>query len=419
MDQVSGGTGYRQSVLASASYPRIYRYSPAMRGFLYVFAAAMAAGGGWLMWLSLRDPSTTVLLLSAGAGLMLMGLWIAASCTVSCMTLRADSIEIRGVFRSRLLRRDAILGRRLQPTRGKPIQLLVTKAGGRPLRLDSGYRPDSVLEAWIATFPDLDRQECEASEAKLAADSTYGSSPKERLDRLAKARGLARVAHGLTVVVSVWAYIYPRPYALVIVVLALLPWCAVALVGASRGLIRFDTVRNDARPNIAVMLIMPGVVLGVRALFDVNLLDLKQALEVGFLAGLPLFAAIMLVNNLDNSTRGWGWPVAALLMVTLPYGGGLLSVSDTLLDHATPRVFPTEVVSKYISSGKHRQPYLVLAPWGPESEGDKVAVSGDYYAQVPMHETVCVALHPGRFALRWYRVNDCEPTIDTVRAGTP
>jgi hypothetical protein len=419
MDQVSGDTGYRQSVLASASYPRIYRYSPAMCGVLYVFAAAMAGGGGWLTWLSLREPSMPALLLGAGAGLMLMGLWIAASCNVSCMTLRADSIEIRGLFRSRLLRREAILGRRLQPTRGKPIQLLVTKAAGRPLRLDFGYRSDSVLEAWIATFPDLDRQEREASEAKLAADSTYGSSPKERLDRLAKARRLVKVAHGLTLAVSFWAYIYPRPYALVIAVLALLPWCAVAVVGASRGLIRFDTARNDVRPNIAIMLIVPGVVLGARALFDINLLDLKQALEAGFLAGLPLLAAVMLVNNQSGTSRGWGWPIVALLLVTLPYGGGLLSLSDTLLDRGTPQVFPTEVLSKYISSGKHRQPYLVLAPWGPESEGDKVAVSRDDYAHAPTHAMVCVALHPGRFALRWYRVNDCEPAIDTVRAGTP
>jgi hypothetical protein len=83
-----------------------------------------------------------------------------------------------------------------------------------------------------------------------------------------------------------------------------------------------------------------------------------------------------------------------------------------------PQVFPTQVLSKYISSGKHPQPYLVLAPWGPETSGDKVAVSRAYYAQTPLHASVCAVLHPGRFNLRWYAVHDCEPTTAGVDATT-
>jgi hypothetical protein len=410
MDQVSGNTGYRQSVLASASYPRTYRYSVAVRWFVYVIAAAIMAGGVWLMFMQIRQASAPAVFLWLGLGALGLGLFMAASCSVSCLTLRADAIEARRLFSTRRLRRDDINGRRLLPTRGKPISILVARSGP-PLRLDSGYQGDSVLDAWIATLPDLDQQERDASRAKLAADRAYGASPQERLSRLATARQFAKAAQLITMAVSAWAYVYPRPYLLVIALVALLPWCAVALVGWSRGLIRFDTSRNDVRPNIAIMLILPGVVLGVRALFDTHMLDVSSALEYGVVVGLPLLAAVMLVNDRSDQPRAWGWGALLLALVAFPYGAGVLSLSDVLLDHQPPQVFSTQVQGKYISSGKHPQPYLVLAPWGPETMGDKVAVSRTYYAQTPVHATVCAALHPGSVKLRWFDVRDCPSTI--------
>ncbi|MBB5360504.1 hypothetical protein HDE76_003748 [Rhodanobacter sp. ANJX3] len=418
MDQVFGDTGYRQSVLASASYPRTYRYSTAVRWLIYAIAAAMMAGGIWMVFMQIRQASAPAVFLWLGMTALGLGLFMAASCTVACLTLRADAIEVRRLFSTRRLRRDEIEGRRLVPTRGKPISLLVARSGP-PLRLDSGYRGDSVLDAWIATLPDLDRQERDASQARLAADRSYGASPQERLSRLDTARQFAKVAQVATLAVSAWAYVYPRPYLPVIALVALLPWCAVALVGWSRGLIRFDTTRNDVRPNIAIMLILPGVVLGVRALFDTHMLDVSSVLEYGVVVGLPLLAAVMLVNGRRDRTRAWGWGALLLALVALPYGAGVLSLSDVLLDQQPPQVFSTQVQGKYISSGKHPQPYLVLAPWGPETMGDKVAVSRAYYAQTPVNATVCAALHPGSVKLRWFDLRECPSTTAGTHSAKP
>jgi hypothetical protein len=418
MSQVSGDSGYRQSVLASASYPRTYRYSAAMRGFIYAVAAAMMAGGVWMVFMQIRQASAPEVFLWLGVAAFFLGAFVAASTAVACVTLRADEIEVRRLVGTRRLRRSDLRGRRLMPSRGKPISILVPKAG-LPLRLDSGYRGDSVLDAWIATLPDLDQIERDASQAKLAADRSLGATPQERLGRLAQARRLVKLAQGATMVVAAWAYIYPRPYLPVVALVAMLPWCAVGLVGWSRGLIRFDTLRNDVRPNIALMLILPSVVLGVRALFDTHMLDVAAALEYGVIVGLPLLAAVILVNDRSDQPRAWGWAVLLLALVVLPYGAGLLSLSDVLLDHQRPQVFSTRVDGKYISSGKHPQPYLVLAPWGPETMGDKIAVSRAYYAQTPVHATVCAALHPGSVRLRWFDVRQCPAAMTGVTVSTP
>ena len=408
MDQVDGGAGYGQSATAGVSYPRAYRYTRGMRLFLYVFAAIMAGLGAWLVSIQVQHPVPMGWwLLLSGLALVLLGIYIAMSCTMSCLVLRADSIEIRSAFGSRTLCRNEIAGRRQQPTSGKPIQVVVPK-NGRPLRLDSGYPRDSVLNAWLDALPDLDQQERQASEAKLMADPAFGANPKERLARLAKVRQLTKAVSMLSLAVVLWGYVYPHPYPWVIGLLALLPWCAVAMVGLSRGLICFDTLRNDVRPNIAVMLISPSLVLGVRALLDINLIDAMPAIEFGLIAGLPLVLVACMVGQRDQP-RAWLLPMLLLPMVALPYGGGLLVLADVMLDHQPAQVFQTQVVRKYISTGKHPQPYLVLAPWGPQTTGDRVAVSRAYYAHVEVDTAVCVNLHRGAVGLRWYGVQDCAP----------
>ena len=404
MDQIDRGAGYAQSSTAGVSYPRDYRYSRGVQIFLYVFAAVMGAAGTWMIGIQILHAASIVLLLS-GLAMVLLGIYIAMSCAMSCLVLRADSIEMRGPSGSRMLRRDAIAGRRRQPTRGKPILILVPKSG-RSMRLDSGFKSDSVLDAWIDALPDLDLQELQASEAKLIADPAFGSSPKDRLDRLAKARQVAKVANGVTIAAMLWAYIYPHPYQLAILLLALLPWCAVIIVALSRGLICFDTLRNDVRPQVALMLMMPALVLGMRALLDFNVVDVTRTLEFGFIAGLPLVFVVSLVGQ-RNQPRPWVLPLLMLLVVSLPYGGGLVAFADVMFDHQASQVFQTQVLRKYISSGKHPQPYLVLAPWGPEIMGDRVAVSRAYYSHARVDTPVCVNLHHGAVGLRWYGVHDC------------
>lgn len=401
-----GGTYRGPSSTADSRYPRVYRYTAGKRFCLYLFAAILAALGAWLMAVPIRHPSAagTWLLLS-GAGLVLLGGFMAASTALSKLILRADAIELVGPLRTRELRLDALAGRRRQATRGGSILLLVPKTG-QAVRLDSGLPRDRLLDAWINALPDLDLLEREASEAKLLADPAFGSNPQERLARLARARGFSKVVNGATVAALAWAYLYPHPYALAIGLLAVLPWCAVLIVMLSRGLIAFDARRNDARPNVAMLLLLPGIVLGLRAMLDVHVLDLMPVFVYGFIASLPLLLSAWMTAPKD-AAKPWGFPLTLLLLVALPYGGGGLLLADVGLDHQPAQTFPTHVLRKYISTGKHSSPHLVLAPWGPRVAGEDMSVNRAYYAHVDEGSSVCMSLHPGALGMPWYGLGDC------------
>lgn len=416
MDAGNLTNGTAESLLAATQWPREYRYGAARQSLIYVFAALVGGVGVWL----LTGPALkSAVLLLVSLVMVVLAALIASSCGKARLVLRANAIETRGLLGTRELRLDAIAGRRLRPTRGQSIRLIVPKQG-RALELDSGFPADAVLDAWYGALPDLDLKDRQSSEAAVAADPTFGRSAAERLERLASARRLARAATGITVVLLLWIYVFPRPYNAAIVVAAALPWCAVLIARWSQGLICFDSTRNDVRPNLAIMLFAPAVVLGMRALLDVNLLDVPRALEFGFLAGLPLVLAASWVRE-SNASRAWGaWTMPALLLafLALPYGAGAVVLADVQLDHQPAQTFHTQVLRKYISSGKHRTSYVVLAPWGPKAQTEKLAVSSAYYAHVEPEATVCMGLHRGALGLAWYRVGDC-PTAAGGNADRP
>ncbi|MFC5581741.1 hypothetical protein [Rhodanobacter terrae] len=414
----SDGAGYGQSSSAGVTYPRVYRYKVVARFFLYLFAAILGGVGTWMAAVPILHPSPAgSWLLLTGAVLALLGIYIATSAASARLTLRADAIELRGLWRSRELRLGQLAGRRRQATRGGSILLLIPKTGRR-MRLDSGFPRDSALNAWIDALPDLDLQERLASEAALLADPSFGSNPKERQARLAQARQITQLVSGATIAAMLWAYLYPYPYTWAIVLLALLPWCAVIMVMLSHGLICFDAKRNDARPNMLVALMLPAILLGLRALLDDHLMEVVPALVYGLIAGVPLLLAACLAGKRDPS-RPWALPMLLLPLVALPYGGGLVVHADVMLDHQPAQVFQARVMRKYISTGRHPTPHLVLAPWGPKVMGDDMTVNRAYYAHVDVAAKVCVNLHRGAVGLRWYEVQDCAAGTTGASAQAP
>ena len=88
----------------------------------------------------------------------------------------------------------------------------------------------------------------------------------------------------------------------------------------------------------------------------------------------------------------WLQPVAA-------YSLGDVGEANALFDHSQLSVFRSQVMSKYVTSGKTTRYHLRLAPWGPHDEPSDVTVPYTLYDRLQPGNQACVRLHQGALGM--------------------
>jgi hypothetical protein len=397
---------------ADSDYPRTYRAALWLRLLVSAVGVACFALAGALAFLLGGQARSSGAL--AGVALLVLGaaafgVWMIAVMLRSKIVLTGDAVEVHGLIRVRRLAREGLAGRRVVSLQYGQ-KLLVLSANDprvRDLRISSSsIRTDAVWDAWIGTLPDLDARDAQALEAEVAANAELGQTPEERLARLGAAKKLANALNVTTYAVAAWGYIYPRPYALAMLALGVLPWIAILLVAKSSGLIRVDSRRGDPRPTLAIPVIIPGLVLMMRALMDVGVLDIERALIFAAMAAALLtWAAIM--SDAAARARPWSALLLLLLLLGCAYGYGAVVLGDRLLDSSPGENFRVGVLARHVSRGRNTSYHLTLERWGPRTEPAEVRVSRDLYLQSPPGSTVCVHRGPGALGISWYDVFGC------------
>jgi hypothetical protein len=398
------------------AYPLEYRVKTGTRVLLGSLATGTSCG--WLLsiWNTLRHDSLQANIPALGLLSVVFAalLYVASYAMFGRLIVRADSIELRKPFSSRLLRRDEIAGTRIQQTRNGAKNLRIVPLRGSALTIDLPFATNGDYDAWVASLPDLDSQDREQAITRIQTDSSLGPDAASRMEKLDLARKAATAGTILAIAVMLWVMFYPQPYTLSIAILALIPWTGLALLAYSKGLIQIDGRRSDPRPNVIAMFFAPPMALVMRTAVDVNILDIEPMILWGCVAGLPLCAGL---SYLGWKQRGSFFPLALLfLMFSSIYGVSLVALGDVALDHASPQIFPTKVVNKYLVQGRSVTRYLVLTPWGPMKDQNRIAVSGGQYNAIDAGTIVCMTMHPGTFGLRWTRVVDCDAAGVTATA---
>jgi len=384
---------------------REYRLAPGWRVLFGALALALLAGGLALgAWPIVRSAgSRPGLLFGGGAFLSLLGAWFLISMR-SRVTLGRDAIALEEPpFISRRLRRVEILGwRRVNLQYGMHQLVLVPRGEGlKPVKISSLYRTDQAFAAWVAALPSLDLQESLAEEEALRAELSADGRPAEPDIALRWPRRVARVLNGLALGVSLWTFLWPRPYPMAVASAFILPVLAVVAAAAWPGLVTIDERRNDPRPSVGLAFLGPGMVLALRALLDVNLVATADLVAPGVAAGLALGGAAVLA---DGTLRRRRWAPLLIACLTVGWGYGAVVQADVLLDHAAPTRHLVTVTAKRLASGKDHRRLLVLQPWGPISEHREVSVSTAVFRAVEPGQEVQAELHPGALGVAWYVV---------------
>jgi hypothetical protein len=390
------------------AFPRTYRSAVWIRALMLTVALALLALSAGLLFVGASAPATAparslmIIAAALAVGAVLFGLYVLRWKVV----LTQGGIEVHGLFTTRRLALGEIAGRRrLSAQYGqKVLQLIPREAAARALKIpESGLKRDAALDAWLAQLPDLDAQEQAASQAAITENADFGSSPDERLARLAAAKRLASAVTVLVFAACAWGYLYPRPYGVAIAVLTVLPWLVVAIVFRSQGLLRVSTQRNDVRPSLALCLYLPGLALIARVFGDVGVIDLQRAIVLAIAVTLALAGAALAS---EKGARGWGLRLA-LALFSLPYGYGAVVMADAQLDRGARQDFTVAVLSRHMTHGRSNSYYLMLGPWGPRAEPEEVMVNSALYRTSPPGSTVCIQLRPGALAIRWFWIGPC------------
>jgi hypothetical protein len=395
----------------AAPYPWIYTPSPWAKAGLVVcglFGVAMAIGCvAWVVW---RPEPFWVLGLKAfivgvGAFMGFAGLYTGACAFLAKNIITAHEITRQDFLKRKTIRKSTIVGYRIINVENNFSRVRFQTRGADRKHFDILLiRPDEKLMSWISSLTDLDEVDRQKAEAKLLADSSLGETVQARRGRLARFKRIAQVANWLGIAILGWSWFWPKPYALAVAASAIAPIAALALIAWSRGAIAFEKAKADMRPDLSG-LFFAGMILGLRALLDVNLVLWSDAILP---AGVIALAAYLIQRSLPLGERIGGFAVNFLTVgLCLYYGWGAAIEANMLRDQGATKVFKTRVLSKRISGGRSTSYYLELAPWGPRAKADEVSTVRATYDRFKPGDPVCVYLYPGALNIRWFELGTC------------
>jgi len=363
-----------------------------------VLAVAAALGCGWMLLAALSPGLAWVIgTASAVAAALAVAFWNDA---VTVCTIRPEGIEKTGLFGHRELPRSAIVGIRSGEIRSRYWLVAVD---GPVLAVSS--RVHRLAEDWFVSLRDLDVEDVKAVREVLDSDPRLGANQPARRRTIAQWRRAADKAGWAMTALFFWTLLYPKPYLLVITLVAILPVLALGIHSVARGWLSLNAIKTDPRPQIDQILLMPPLLLMLRALLDFRFLDWH--LMVGATAIVAATTAVLLWRAFPALKRGM-LSLTSTLLITWAYIYGVAAQLDVQLDVGKPAVYRTNVMALRVNRGsKHTDYEVTVTPWGPERIDESIDVTPAFFGSLKVGEEVCVYQSGGALAIRWYELGRC------------
>ncbi len=380
-----------------------YRIAKGWRIFVIVFAIVFIIGGGALLLSPfIGDPRLPVFLFILGILLVAIGIYMYLDTIKTKLTIDDHSVNLQKAFSTRSLLLNEIKGYRLGE---KDMLYIIPKEGtGKRMQLSGYLERRSELMAWLGQhYPDVDAIEYEEETKAILANETFGFTEAERENNLARAKKISVASYAIGVVVMFWAFIYPKPYEPLLILLLLLPWVAVFITWYFKGLMRFDARKKSAWPSISFIIYLPAFAVLIRCLADYHLYT-PGAIWTPVIATalIATFISLQLCRKAVAEIKNKGAAIALAVLVAGCYSFGLIVFTNCYYDSYKSTVFDVEVTGKHINRGKSTTYYLQLAPWGRFTEDKDISVNKNLYNDVQEGQLVRIHLREGKWHIPWY-----------------
>jgi hypothetical protein len=268
----------------------------------------------------------------------------------------------------------------------------------------SKYTQDSaeILEFLSDRFESLDHSDAIKEEADILTNNEYGFTEESRLTRLKQARFAARVVNAIGIGICVWVFIKPVPYELALYTAVVYPFFVIVTVMYYKGMIKFEEKKGSKYPSITYGFVLACCGLGIRTL-DFELLypsRLWLYSIIPFLGMLLLFR--MARGGITNGKFVDAISTYILIGFVAIYSACAYTVLNCLPDKSTAGLYSAKVLEKTTTKGKTTSYYILLTPWGPRTESEKVSITHAEYERTKVGEEVQIFLKDGLLNLQWF-----------------
>ncbi len=363
-------------------------------------------GPAWLLVEQPNYPEGPLVLLALGLLVSaLLGYFIVAGLRSRIELLPSALRFTRGLSAEVEIPYDEIAGYRLMNGGRSKVLKLILKDGARgPVAIGESFERQGVLERFLeARFGNLDKSDLKADMDAVLSDPHLGSTEPERRDALKTATIQAGILNTLTGALVLWAMVYPRPYGVVIALLAILPFLGVGLVVMSRGAVTLDSNRKSVRPTAGYSILGPTMVIALRGLEDWHILGWSGFwLPFAVLSGI-LIGFLLVCSAADGSRKRSTLVLLCIFFAAESYG--LTLFLNCQFDHSVPVIHRTSVVARRISRGrKHTSYYLTVSPWIDGRYSEEISVPSSTYGWHEEGSTVLIGVRQGSLEMPWFFV---------------
>lgn len=377
-----------------------YKLSAFSKIFYGVFATALAGFGIFILTTISTTPYP-----KGGAAITLV--LFAVSTLIALYIIKRsvivsdEEIIVKGAFGTRHAFIHDIKGIR---SNGKAV--FIHLLNGKKITIndyDAIGKSDELKEWLTSNVGDLDKEEYEQEKSVILQNSELGYTEGEREKVLITKARIALAYSGITLIIMVVSVFYHQRNMLFSTLLFFFPLIGVAIVATSKGLIRLYSKRSSAYPSVLLGIIFACGALILQSVLDNKLLDFSKVWTPVAIVALVMICLLSLIV-LKQPNPTFKNDILPILLIAAAFGFGSVMYINRNLDESKPQIFSATVTDQYVKRGKNTSYHVVITGWGPHQESDDIAVSSDFYDQVPVGSKVKVNLKQGKLHIPWYYI---------------
>jgi len=342
-------------------------------------------------------------ILSAGVGvfmIFLIGFMVKSRIEIDATEFRYVGV---GIFKTKALPLDEIAGFRIIPTQYvKTLSVVSKNPRFKKMTISLTLERQAEFLEWMeCNLTNLDKAEYQQGLVEIYQNEKLGESPEEKAAAYKQAKKWCRLLSGAATGAGLWAMFFPQPYDAAIWTLICLPFVGLLFLKRFEGIARFNAKKNGAYPSVDAAFLMPGLAMGLRALFDWHVLEWNSFWAVFAAIACGYFIISICVAR---DIRRTAMTISTCCLFSVIYGAGATITLNGMLADSKFTRYHAEVLKKHVSTGKTTTYYLTLSPWRNRTEKEDVTVSRSTYSEYKQGDTAEILVRTGKFGIPYYIV---------------